>query len=91
MGKLFKDFCVAALRKAGYEDAARWLNYAPKQATEKVAKIVMRGLGFKRKVDEQRPGKLRQSSRAVLRTKTPHLQRRKRPTIPILATTWSSL
>ena len=53
MGKLFKDFCVAALREAGYEDAARWLNDAPKQAVEKVARIVMRALGFKGKVDEQ--------------------------------------
>jgi hypothetical protein len=53
MTKYLKVFLVAALREGGYEEAARWLNDAPKQAVEKVAKIVMRALGFKGKVDEQ--------------------------------------
>jgi hypothetical protein len=53
MLKLLKDICAEALEAAGYDELARWVRDAPRQAIRKVVRIVMRALGFKGKLDKK--------------------------------------
>lgn len=65
MLKLLKDICAEALEAAGYDELAKWVRDAPRQALKKAVRIVMRALGFKGKVDKETADELAKLKKEV--------------------------